>query len=253
VVRGSHIAELTAPQLALEENSHHGRLAFRPQPPVARSAQAGLRTLDGSAGTQLGLIYVPPALDDKPLRLVLLLHGAGGSAWQGLELMLPVADRYGLLLLAPKSRLSTWDVLVRGYGPDVRRIDRLLAEVSAAHPIDRLTVGGFSDGASYALSLGVANGDLFDSVVAFSPGCAVPMVRHGTPRLFVSHGIQDTVLPIDRCSRQLVTSLEQAGYSVTYLEFDGAHTVPVEIMERAATWLAAGPHQEPEPAGETPP
>ena len=40
--------------------------------------------------------------------------------------MLPVADRHRLLLVAPKSRLSTWDVIVHGYGPDVRRIDRLL-------------------------------------------------------------------------------------------------------------------------------
>ncbi len=29
---------------------------------------------------------------------------------------------------------------------------------------------GFSDGASYALSLGVPNGDLFTHIVAFSPG-----------------------------------------------------------------------------------
>jgi predicted esterase len=168
---------------------------------------------------------------------VLLLHGAGGSARQGIELLHPLADRYRLVLVAPKSRLATWDVIADGYGPDVRRIDRLLDQVAATRPVDRFTVGGFSDGASYALSLGLANGDVFDSVLAFSPGFAAPLVRHGSPRFFVSHGTEDRVLPVDRCSRPLVTRLERAGYAVEYHEFDGPHVVPAEVVERAGTWL----------------
>jgi predicted esterase len=38
--------------------------------------------------------------------------------------------------------------------------------------IATLAVSGFSDGASYALSIGPANGDLFTHVMAFSPGFA---------------------------------------------------------------------------------
>ncbi|MDQ4094517.1 MAG: hypothetical protein M3143_14345 [Actinomycetota bacterium] len=132
---------------------------------------------------------------------------------------------------------------MHGYGPDVRRIGRLLDEVNAAWPVDRLAVGGFSDGASHALSLGIANGDLFDSVIAFSPGFAVSMVQHGTPRLFISHGTNDKVLPVNDCSRRIVPRLEQAGYPVTYVEFDGPHTVPAEVVEQAGSWLAAAPSQ----------
>ena len=68
-------------------------------------------------------------------------------------------------------------------------------------------VSGFSDGASYALSLGVANGDLFDSVIAFSPGVLAPRVSKGRPRFFVSRGTEDQVLPIGRTSRRLVPEL----------------------------------------------
>jgi hypothetical protein len=57
----------------------------------------------------------------------------------------------------------------------------------------------FSDGASYALTLGLTNGDLLDSVLAFSPGFAAPMVTHGAPRVSISHSDDDRVLPIDRC------------------------------------------------------
>jgi hypothetical protein len=61
----------------------------------------------------------------------------------------------------------------------------------------RLAVGGFSDGTSYALSLGLTNGDLFSHVLAFSPGFAVPARRRGRPRLFLSHGARPGAA--DRC------------------------------------------------------
>ena len=63
--------------------------------------------------------------------------------------------------------------------------------------------GGFSDGATYALTLGLINGDLFRRIVAFSPGFVVTGagVPHGKAKFFISHGTRDDILPIDRCSR----------------------------------------------------
>ncbi|MBT2546880.1 alpha/beta hydrolase [Arthrobacter sp. ISL-65] len=101
----------------------------------------------------------------------------------------------------------------------------------------RIAVGGFSDGASYALGLGLANGDLFSRVIAFSPGFVPPAPRYGKPRLFVSHGDGDTVLPIDRTSRRLVPLLRADGYDVTYREFPGGHTVLTAIAREAISWL----------------
>jgi predicted esterase len=87
-----------------------------------------------------------------------------------------LADEAGLVLLAPESRGTTWDVLRGGYGPDVAFIDRALEQTFGRYAVDprRLAVGGFSDGASYALSLGITNGDLFGHVLAFSPGFMAP-------------------------------------------------------------------------------
>ena len=111
------------------------------------------------------------------------------------------------------------------------------AQIADAYPLRGYTIGGFSDGASYALSLGIANGDVFDSVVAFSPGFEASELRNGQPRFFVSHGTADPVLPIDRCSRRIVPALEEAGYAVTYHEFDGGHTVPDSIQTKVVDWL----------------
>lgn len=67
-------------------------------------------------GTFAGICYVP-AVPSR--RLVMMLHGAGGSAEAGLQLLLPYADEYGLLLNGPQSAAVTWDVILGGYGPDV--------------------------------------------------------------------------------------------------------------------------------------
>ncbi len=47
----------------------------------------------------------------------------------------------------------------------------------------RVGIGGFSDGASYALSLGLTNGDLFTHVLAFSPGFMRPASQVGRPKV----------------------------------------------------------------------
>jgi len=186
-------------------------------------------------------LYVPEGYRaERPVPLVLLLHGAGGHARQGLDLLRDLADAAGLLVLAPASRDRTWDLLVgRRYGPDLAMIDQALEQTFSRYTIDpaHLAIGGFSDGASYALSLGITNGDLFTHVIAFSPGFMAPAGQTGTPRIFVSHGTRDGVLPIERCSRRIVPELERGGYDVLYREFDGGHTISGEIALEAVGWF----------------
>ena len=122
-----------------------------------------------------------------------------------------------------------------GYGPDVAFIDTALAQVFAHYPIDpeRIAIAGFSDGASYALSLGIINGLLFSDVLAFSPGFMAPTLQEDAPRVFMCHGVEDQILPIDRCSRRLEKALREAGYDLEYREFEGAHVVPVDMVRAA--------------------
>jgi phospholipase/carboxylesterase len=186
-------------------------------------------------------LYVPASYAaERPAPLVLLLHGAGGHAQQGLDLLRSLADKVGVVLLAPASREQTWDLLVgRRYGPDVTMMDRALEQVFSRYAVDTalIAVGGFSDGASYALSLGITNGDLFTHVLAFSPGFVAPTERMGSPQVFISHGTRDEVLPIDLCSRRIVPRLEHAGYNVRYREFDGGHAILPEIVLEALGWF----------------
>ncbi|WP_319956962.1 alpha/beta hydrolase, partial [Micromonospora yasonensis] len=228
------VTEPAPPHRQPEEGHRHGRLSARATV-VAEPAPPGTSPLADPWGGRPGLRHVPPG--EGPFRLVVLLHGAGGSARHGLDLLLPLADAHQLLLLAPQAMASTWDLIAEGYGQDVARIDALLAEALGTYPVSGVTFGGFSDGASYALSLGLTNGDLVDAVLAFSPGFAAPLVTHGRPRIFVSHGADDRVLPVDVCSRRLVPRLHTLGYPVEYAEFADGHEVPAEIRRQAVDWL----------------
>jgi phospholipase/carboxylesterase len=226
--------------MSSRETQTEGRLRARPGR-VTGAAPVGLQPLMLGAARD-SYLYVPAAYRaERPVPLVLLLHGAGGHAQQGIGLLRSLADAAGLLLLAPASRGHTWDLLVgRRFGPDLALIDRALGQTFSRYAVapKHVAVGGFSDGASYALSLGITNGDLFGHVVAFSPGFVAPAGQTGSPRVFVSHGTRDRVLPIDRCSRKIVPQLERSGYEVLYREFDGGHAIPPEIATEAVGWFA---------------
>ena len=66
--------------------------------------------------------------------------------------------------------------LCRGdFGPDVQYLISALDQVLGRYNVNRkqMTLAGFSDGATYALSLGLV-GDIFSRVIAYSPGGFVP-------------------------------------------------------------------------------
>jgi predicted esterase len=218
--------------------AREGRLTARPSH-VKETAHVGLSPL-GLDKKRDGFLYVPAQYQsNRPAPLVVMLHGAGGNAQGALRHLRSLADSDGFILLAPESRRATWDIILDSYGEDVTFINRALKQTFALCAVDtkRLAIGGFSDGATYALSLGLTNGDLFTHIIAFSPGFASPASRHGKPRIFMSHGTRDEVLPINRTSRDILPRLRQAGYDVRYREFDGTHTVPTDIAREAVDWF----------------
>ena len=214
-----------------------GRLESRPSPtPPGAPLAVGVSALDLD-GRAEALLAVPDG-HPGPRPLLVFCHGAGGTSAQSLAAVGDLATARGVLVLATTSADSTWDLLAGGLGRDVAVLDAALERVFAAQPVSRVAIGGFSDGASYALSLGLANGDLFDAVLAFSPGFLAPPSVHGRPAVWISHGRQDRVLPVDRCGRRVARHLRSAGYDVTYEEFDGGHVMPDELVAAAFdAWL----------------
>jgi phospholipase/carboxylesterase len=187
-----------------------------------------------------GLVYVPGGYrDGTPAKLMLLFHGAGGSASRSAA-WFPLADAFGVVVLAPDSRDErSWDAVLGDWGPDVEFVARALRQTVDRWSIDRkrMCVAGFSDGASYSLSFGIGAGDVFSHVAAFSPGFMTPRDARGTPRIFISHGTGDAVMPIDETSRRFVPALRKLGYDVTFREYEGGHSVPEPVVREAFAWF----------------
>jgi len=218
--------------------ANDGRLMARPRASVTTSTSRE-RALGLDRGRD-AILQLPTDATSAPLPLLVLFHGAGGGGEGVLRRLGQSAGDAGVAVLAPDSRGSTWDAARYGFGPDVTFVDRALEGVFDIVSVDpaRIAVGGFSDGATYALSLGLINGDLFSRVVAFSPGFVVDGPPHGKPRFFISHGTTDRILPIDYSSRLIVPALRRRGYDVTFREFGGGHEVPAAIARESMVWLA---------------
>ncbi|RBY98008.1 phospholipase [Blastococcus sp. TF02-8] len=212
-----------------------GRLSARPGAhPAGAPWPPGVHELDPGGGAEV--LLAVPAGEPGPKPLLVFFHGAGGRPRQSLEGVGRVAAQRGVAVLAPRSGAATWDLIAGSVGRDVAVLDAALAQVAERLPVSGCAIGGFSDGASYALSLGAANGDLFGAVLAFSPGFAAPPARVGRPRVRIVHGTEDRVLPVEPCGRRVAATFRAAGYEVAYEEFAGGHVVRPEDVVDALEW-----------------
>jgi predicted esterase len=221
-----------------------GRIYARPKVVASPSSVTGLQKLNLASGDLRDGWYYVPAKHANPAPLILMLHGSLEDGETILRNVQSFADDIGAIVVVPDSRSYTWEIAKRDVAPDpldrlgkdVIFLDRALAYVFERHAIDpkRIAIGGFSDGGTTALSLGLMNGDLFTHVMAFSPGFIRLRSTSGHPHVFLAHGTRDDVLPIDT-SRSIARAIDQAGYEVEFIEFEGKHVVSEDVAKEALT------------------
>lgn len=226
---------LSLPPLQAAER---GRLTARPTTP-RQLLGTGEHVL-ASHGGRNDVLYIPASVTtSKPAPLVVMLHGARGDGDRSLAQEKAAADEHGVIVLSPSSHNGTWDAIRNNFSEDFAALDKLLQQVFDSCNIDktRLAIGGMSDGGTYGLSLGLINGDLFTHVIAHSPGFIIADNWHGKPKIYVSHGKQDKVLPFDQCGAAIAARLKSANYNVRFDVFDGGHTASPEIRSAALKWM----------------
>jgi predicted esterase len=231
------LAGCRAPGVSETNTSGKERISARPLPDVSPVAPGTYNLMVASPND--AILLVPSTITEKvALPLVVMLHGAGGTP-ATLEQVLQLGQQYGFAVLVPKSRGATWDLALGAFGEDVVVIDKALTETFKRVRVDagHIALAGFSDGASYALSLGLANGDLFTHIIAFSPGFVGVVPHRGKPAFFLGHGNGDGVLPVATTRDNIAPFLRQSGYSVKYYEFPGGHRVDSLEADTAFHWF----------------
>jgi predicted esterase len=184
-------------------------------------------------------LYIPEDYSpERPLPLIVALHGAYGQGSEYVWTWLRPARSRGYAILAPKSLGDTWDM--RASSIDTRSVVRMFGEVTSEYSIDRdrVYLSGLSDGGIFTYMLGLERSQLFRGIapVAGALHQAVDwMLREGrgkdTP-IFVVHGVHDFIFPV-AFTRQTCNLLKQIGYDVTYEELpEWGHAIPYSINER---------------------
>lgn len=230
--------------------STDGRLSARPAAPTSPGNRSGAFRFEGWPRP---LVFIPPELDAmRPAPFVLLLHGGGSDPEWTLNRMLGTAKERGVVLLAPQAEGYTWDAIREArehrrenapprFGDDTARVDASLKLLFDEMPVDpaRTAIAGFSDGASYALSLGPRNGELFSHIMAFSPGGVSPFDDPARAKIFISHGRQDPVLPFINTADGIVPGFRSRGFDVMFEAFNGVHAFRDEEIGKAFDWFLA--------------
>ena len=225
-----------------------GRITARPGNAPTTTMSPGIHNLNVDNSGRLCWLVVPTNYEpSRDWPLTLFFRGAITPARNYLDSLLPIADEFGVIILAPEASSRTWDLIIRDYfGPDVDFINASLQTAFTRVRVDpaRICSSGFSDGATYSLSLGLTNGDLFTRIAAYSPGFLETFTNRGQPEFFITHGRQDQVLPVE-LSHNIVEQLRTAGYQVDYREFDGQHALSLSLTRASFEWMVRPPASSP--------
>jgi predicted esterase len=199
-------------------------------------------------GASRAILLVPDEIDPgRRYPLVTILHGAGRQDEALAKLTRDEPERRQALFLIPRSLAPTWDLIAGGGRPDLDFLEYAYSLVYRRYPVDpgRQALLGYSDGASYALSVGLSNPRLFSAVMgwaagfrAFDPAAAAGCDRR--PRVLLEYGTHDELFPFERVALPMRADLEREGYDLTFRVDEGGRHWPSGSFQREALdWFFA--------------
>lgn len=210
-----------------------------------RAGETGVIHVDNERGSRGGYsLYVPENYSpQRPLPLVMALHGGSGHGRAFLWSWLRDARSFAAIIVAPTATGRTW--ALAGDDPDTPNLNRILDAVAARWPVDpaRLLLTGMSDGGTFCYVSGLEAMSRFTHLApvsaTFHPMLTAMADAHrikGLP-ISITHGARDWMFPVE-VARRASEALAAAGAAVTYTEIDDlSHCYPREINAALLTWL----------------
>jgi phospholipase/carboxylesterase len=153
-----------------------------------------------SANPRDGFLQMPAVVPPIPCRCSSSFMARAAQASASSRVLVRFQVTAGVAVLAIDSRYQR-GMACSAPSPG-RQVHRpALEKVFALVAVDpaRLTIGGFSDGASLRFVAGAHQRRSVPRVAAFSNRCHRAREPHGKPRVFMSQRTSDDILPIDQC------------------------------------------------------
>jgi predicted esterase len=225
------------------------RVSHKDVEPVDHEVPVGFVQLE--RGDSRAVLLTPEEIDPATrYPMVTVLHGAGRQDELLVRACRGLADRFGTLILVPRSVQPTWDLIVRdGTRPDLDFLEFAYDLIYRRFPVaeHRQAILGLSDGASVALSLALSNPALFDAVMAWAAGfvavdSAIVTEHDPKQRVYLEYGTHDELFPFEQVALPMRQSLEAAGHDVTFSVDEGGRHWPSStfIPEALEWWIGGG-------------
>jgi phospholipase/carboxylesterase len=205
------------------------------------------------------LVYAeqPPRQSSANPPLLLLLHGYGANEHDLLGLGAHLDPRFHCVspqapLALPWGGYAWYGIDFSDAGTECRfeqapaaqeSIESLLDSLKAKINPSQVFLLGFSQGGGMAINIGLRRHQHVTGIVSLSGLYAPPLQPGPLPELaagypiFMSHGRQDPVLPIER-GRQARALLDPLPIELDYREYDMAHEIDQACLSDVQQWLA---------------
>lgn len=219
-----------------------------------------MKPLEQIYGKLSALVISPTA---KPEKALVLLHGVGSNERDLLEIAPLLSDDHLVVSMrapiAMAANAFAWfHVQFTERGPvhnwkeakeNLKLIEDSIRDVSkkSGIPLSKISVFGFSQGAIMTIGLALTSKLNLENYIASSgrtlPEFAEdskknPLTDYPLRRVFVTHGIQDSKLPI-HLGRDTNQVLKSTSLKLTYKEYQSEHTVSQEVLADAKKWLSS--------------
>lgn len=201
-------------------------------------------------GASRAVLLTPDEIDPgHRYPLVTVLHGAGRQDELLVRACKGEPERRQALFLVPRSVQPTWDLIAGDERPDLDFLEWAYDLIYRRYPVDpeRQALLGYSDGASYALSVGLSNPRLFRAVMGWAAGFAAiddTNLRPGDrkPPVLLEYGSHDELFPFDRIALPMRAELERLGYRVEFrVDEGGRHWPSGTFQSEALDWFFSDP------------
>jgi phospholipase/carboxylesterase len=192
------------------------------------------------------VLLTPSEIDpERRYPLITVLHGAGRQDEMLVKAVRDEPDRRQAFFLVPRSVLPTWDLIASAGRPDLDFLEHAYDLIYRRYPIDpaRQALLGYSDGASYALSVGLSNPTLFRAILAWAAGFIALEPNFDPdaarkPDILLEYGTHDPIFPFQHVALPMRANLERAGYTVEWrVDQGGKHWPSPDFLPEALDWF----------------
>lgn len=214
--------------------------------PRAEPSPLGEVRLERGEGS--AVLLTPSQIEPgKVYPLFTVLHGAGRQDEMLTKACRGESDRREAFFLIPRSVAPTWDLIAGGEPTDLEFLAYAYDLIYRRYPIDpgRQVLIGYSDGASYALSLALSNPRLFEAALCWAAGFVVLDPTNlepddPKPSIYLEYGTHDELFPFERIALPMKENLIRAGYEVEFsVDEGGRHWPSGSFQGEALDWYFA--------------